>query len=250
MNIKKLLISAVLPMLSLYVAAQDGNAPAKGDFTVAATIGYNSYTNVTALPGNLTDYEASAIMNTWMDKKLMVGFEAGYFVSDKWKLNLGGGLNFTHNPGYADVPGTIDQNTDMSDLVGEIPNYRAVASQYSCTYNVMAGVDRYFATKAKSLFWYTGLRVGFAYSLNEQNYDEWTSMGKSVGESWNLNAAVAVGADYFVLPAMYVGASIYPLAYTYGMTTYKPQAGLKPLEADAHSFSILAAPTLKVGFKF
>lgn len=250
MNIKKLLISAVLPMLSLCVAAQD-NAPSKGDFTVAATLGYNSYTNVTAQPGNLTDYEASAITNPWSDQKLMVGFEAGYFVSDKWKLNLGGGLNFTHNPGYADVPGTIDEYTaDMSDLIGEIPNYRAVASQYTCVYNVMVGADRYFATKAKGLYWYAGLRAGFAYALNEQNYDEWTSMGKSVGESWNLRGAIAIGADYFVLPAMYVGASIYPLQYTYSMTDYKPQAGLKPIEADAHSFSILAAPTVKIGFKF
>ena len=41
----------------------------------------------------------------------MVGFEAGYFVSDKWKLNLGGGLNFNHHPGYPGVPGTIDDIT-------------------------------------------------------------------------------------------------------------------------------------------
>jgi len=251
MKIKRLLISAVLPMLCLSVAAQDDNTPTKGDFTVAATLGYNSYTNVTALPGNLTDYEASAMPNIWSDKKLMVGFEAGYFVSDKWKLNLGGGLSFTHNPGYADVPGTIDQFTpDMNDLVGEIPNYRAVASQYSCVYNAVAGLDRYFATTAKNLMWYTGLRVGFAYSLNEQNYDEWTAMGKSVGETWNLRAGIAVGLDYYVLPALYVGASIEPFAYTYNMTTYKPQEGLKALEADGHTFSILAAPTLKIGFKF
>ena len=55
MNKTKLLISAVLPMLSLTVAAQDDNTPVKGDFTVAATVGYNSYTNVNALPGNLTE---------------------------------------------------------------------------------------------------------------------------------------------------------------------------------------------------
>ena len=52
-------MSALLPMTCLCAAAQLGedNAPAKGDFTVAATLGYNSYTEATALPGNLTDYK-------------------------------------------------------------------------------------------------------------------------------------------------------------------------------------------------
>ena len=141
-------MSALLPMTCLCAAAQQGedNTPAKGDFTVAATLGYNSYTEATALPGNLTDYEASAFATDWSKKKLTVGFEAGYFVSDKWKLSLGGGINFTHNPGYADKPGTMTPGMSGEDMVGEIPSYRAVASQYSCTYNVAAGLDRYFST--------------------------------------------------------------------------------------------------------
>lgn len=175
-------------MLSLTVAAQDDNTPVKGDFTVAATVGYNSYTNVNALPGNLTDYEAIAPNSLWNQKKLMVGFEAGYFVSDKWKLNLGGGLNFNHHPGYPDVPGTIDDITG-DDTLGEIPNYRAVASQYSCTWNAYTGVDRYFSISGISnLMWYTGVRVGMAYALNEQKYDEWTSMAS---RSARLGAFVA-----------------------------------------------------------
>ena len=81
-------------------------------------------------------------------------------------------------------------------------------------------------------------------------YDEYVSMGKSVGETWNLRGSLTVGVDYFVLPAMYVGAQIDPLAYTYNMTTYKPQEGLGSLKADSHNFSMLAAPTVKVGFRF
>ena len=185
-------------MTCLCAAAQQGedNTPAKGDFTVAATLGYNSYTEATALPGNLTDYEASAFATDWSKKKLTVGFEAGYFVSEKWKLSLGGGINFTHNPGYADKPGTMTPGMTGEDMVGEIPSYRAVASQYSCTYNVAAGLDRYFSTSVKNLMWYGGVRVGMAYSLNEQKYDEWTAMGKSVGESWSLRGALTIGADY------------------------------------------------------
>ena len=54
MKIKRLLILAVLPMMCLAANAQNcskDNTPKKGDFTVAATVGYNSYTNVTAPSG-------------------------------------------------------------------------------------------------------------------------------------------------------------------------------------------------------
>lgn len=252
MKIRRLLMSALLPMTCLCAAAQQGedNTPAKGDFTVAATLGYNSYTEATALPGNLTDYEASAFATDWSKKKLTVGFEAGYFVSEKWKLSLGGGINFTHNPGYADKPGTMTLGMSGEDMVGEIPSYRAVASQYSCTYNVAAGLDRYFSTSVKNLMWYGGVRVGMAYSLNEQKYDEWTAIGKSVGESWSLRGALTIGADYYVMKGMYVGASVDPFAYTYNMTSFRPQEGLARLSADSSNFAILAAPTVKIGFRF
>ena len=49
---------------------------------------------------------------------------------------------------------------------------------------------------------------------------------------------------------MYVGVQVDPFAYTYNMTTYKPQEGLGNLSADSHNFSVLAAPTIKIGFKF
>ena len=46
MKIKRLLVLAVLPMLCLAVNAQNcskDNTPKKGDFTVAATVGYNCH---------------------------------------------------------------------------------------------------------------------------------------------------------------------------------------------------------------
>ena len=218
MKIKRLLVLAVLPMLCLAVNAQNcskDNTPKKGDFTVAATVGYNSYTSVTAPSGLLTDYEVRALSTNWADKKLMVGFEGGWFFKDQWKLNLGGG------------------------------------DAQSFAYNVSAGVDRYFNIKrVPNLMWYTGIRVGFAYGENEMKYDEETSMGKSIAESWNLRGALTIGVDYFVLPALYIGAQIDPFAYTYNKTTYNPQAGLGDLSADSHNYSVLAAPTFKIGFKF
>lgn len=97
---------------------------------------------------------------------------------------------------------------------------------------------------------YTGVRVGFAYGLNEMKYDEYEVMGKSTAETSNLRGALTFGVDYFVLPGMYVGCQVDPVSYTYNMTTYKPQEGLGNLSADSHNFSLLAAPTIKIGFKF
>lgn len=256
MKIKKLLLSAVLPILCLTTvaaqsSAQQDNTPKKGDVTLAATVGYNSYASVKALPGNLTNYEASALSTDWSQKKLMVGLEGGWFVSDAWKLSLGGGLNFSNNPGYTGVPGTADENLGLEDNLGMIPNYRAVADSHSFSYNVTAGIDRYFNVKSvKNLMVYTGLRLGFAYGLNEEKYDEWTSMGKSTAETWNARVGFTFGADYFVAKGMFVGISVDPLAYTYNMTSYKPQEGLANLAADGHNIGFLAAPTLRVGFVF
>lgn len=258
MKIMKLLIVAVLPMVCLAVNAQDkcctknDFTPKKGDFTIAATVGYNSYASVTALPGTLTNYEAAALSTDWSEKKLMVGFEGGWFFNDLWKLNLGGGLSFTNNPGYSAVPGTIDESAGTAeDNMGEIPNYRAIADAQSFSYNVFAGVDRYLKMKkVPNLMPYLGVRVGFAYGLNEMKYDEYVTMGKSTAETYNLRGAITCGVDYFLLPAMYVGVQVDPFAYTYNMTTYKPQEGLGNLSADSHNFSVLAAPTIKIGFKF
>lgn len=250
MKIKKLLILAVVPMMCLPGYAQrDENIPKKGDFTVAATLGYNSYTNPVIQSNLKSDYEIAALSTNWADKKLMVGFEAGWFFQDNWKLNLGGGLSFTNNPGYSAVPGTVDADSEPGD--GSVPNYRAVGDGSSLGFNIFTGVDRYFKVKSVSgLMWYTGARVGYAYAQNQVKYDEPESMGKSVAETFNIRGALTVGVDYYVLPGMYIGCQIDPVAYTYNTTTIKPQEGLGNLSADSHNYSLLAAPTVKIGFKF
>ena len=247
MKLRKLFILAVTPMICLAAHAQDVE-PKKGDITVAATVSYNSYTSLNAPAGNLKDYNLQAVSTNWNDKQLMVGIEGGWFFKDLWKLTLGGGLSITSNPGYAPVPGTADASSEPGD--GSIPNYGAVASQSDIQFNVFTGVDRYFKTKVTGLMPYVGIRVGYAYGRNSAFADDETWMGKSVGESFNVRGAATVGVDYFLTDAFFVGAQVDPFAYTYNMSTYKPQEGLGNLSADSHNFSVLAAPTIKVGFKF
>lgn len=248
MNLRRLLIGTVVPMWCLCAHAQEGKNPQQGDFTVAVTLGYNSYTNLQALPGNLNEYNLQAVSTNWNDKKLMVGLEGGWFFSDLWKLSLGGGLSFTSNPGYSPVLGTVDENSTQGD--GSIPNYGAVAEQNGLQFNVFAGVDRYFHTHVEGLLPYVGARAGYAYGRNEAKWDDETMMGKSVAESFNVRGAVTLGVDYFFTSCFYCGAQVDPVAYTYNQSTLKPQEGLGNLSADSHNVSVLAAPTLKIGFKF
>lgn len=248
MRITKLLLYAVMPMMCLAANAQE-KGPKKGDFTVAATVSYNSNVMKNAAAGNLTDYSIAAASTNFSDQKLSVGVEGGWFFSDLWKLNLGGGMNISKHPGYSGVPGTYDPAQDeIGD--GSIPNYAAVADQNFIQFNVYTGVDRYFKTKTNGLMPYVGLRVGYAYGRNLSQTDDETYMGRSVGEAFNIRGAITGGVDYFFNDAFFIGAQVDPFAYTYNRTLIKPQEGLSNLDANSHNFTILAAPTIKIGFKF
>jgi len=258
MNIKKLLLLAVMPMIGLTVNAQESKVdftPKKGDVTLAFTLGYNSYASVEAAPLFQNYYFTEAQSTNWSDKKLMVGFEAGWFVADLWKLSLGGGLNFTNNPGHPGVPGTIDEvygqnGLNPYDQMGELPNLVAVADARSFSYNVAIGLDRYFKLKnVPNLMPYLGVRGGYAYGQNVKAYDEPYAMGKSSAETFNIRGAVAFGLDYYILPGFYLGAQIEPFAYTYNRTSSRVQDGIETMKANSHNFNFLAAPTIKVGFK-
>ena len=249
MRITKLLLYAVMPMMCITVAQAQEKGPKKGDFTVAATVSYNSNVMKNAEPGNWTDYKVTAASTNFSDQKLSVGVEGGWFFSDLWKLNLGGGMNISKHPGYSGVPGTYDPAKDeIGD--GSIPNYAAVADQNFIQFNVYTGVDRYFKTKTNGLMPYVGLRVGYAYGRNLSQTDDETYMGRSVGEAFNIRGAITGGVDYFFNDAFFIGAQVDPFAYTYNRTLIKPQEGLSNLDANSHNFTILAAPTIKIGFKF
>ena len=249
MRITKLLLYAVMPMMCITVAQAQEKGPKKGDFTVAATVSYNSNVMKNAEPGNWTDYNVAAASTNFSDQKLSVGVEGGWFFSDLWKLNLGGGMNISKHPGYSAVPGTYDPNQDeIGD--GSIPNYAAVADQNFIQFNVYTGVDRYLKMKTNGMMHYVGLRVGYACGRNLAQTDDETDMGRSVGEAFNIRGAITGGVDYFCNGAFFIGAQVDPFAYTYNRTLIKPQEGWSNLDGNSHNFTILAAPTIKIGFKF
>ena len=237
MKLYKLLVLAALPLISLTAGAQ--KAPQKGDFTVALTMGYNNSTMKTADPSSWSGYSVAAQSTNWNDKGLAVGIEGGWFFHDLWKVSLGGGMNITKKPGYAGIPG--------GDY---LPSYSTIADESLIQFTVTAGVDRYLNTNIDGLMPYGGVRIGYAYGRNTAFWDDADYMGKSIGESFNVKGALAIGVDYFLTEAIFVGAQVYPFAYTYNRTLIKPQEGLENWAANSHNFGFLAEPTFKVGFKF
>lgn len=246
-----LLAGALTSMAQAQTTACGDNLPEKGNWTVAATVGYNSYASVQAQPGNLYEYGTEAPVINWNHKAVTLGVEGGYFFNEKWKLGFGGGLHFSKTPGYTAIEGTMEPDQSIEDNMGNIPTYLAVTDGYNFNYNVYADINRYWKLKkVPNMALYCGLRVGYSYAVNEQKADDYTWMGKSAAEAWNIRGAFVFGADYYFLPAMWVGISFEPVNYAYSIVTYKPQEGLGNLSADAHNIGFVANPTLKIGFKF
>lgn len=246
---RKLFTSAVILLLALTSFAKDKDSK-KGHITFATSLGYNSYTNVDALPGNLVSYKTAAKSMSWANQKLSLGFELGWFAGHNWKLSIEGGAHFNYNPAHSALPGTMDAGATEEENWGEIPAYEAVASEQKFSYRAVLGIDRYFKTRAKNLSCFVGLRAGGAYTQAGLNSNDSMAMGISLSETWNVVAAVAVGADYHISDAFYLGAQIHPVSYTYSVITHKPQEGLAALSANSHNIGCFAAPTLKVGFMF
>lgn len=237
--------------ISAFAQTAGDNGPKKGDVAVAATIGYNTFVGQQAVDGNQLIYELQAVSTDWFDSKLMVGVDGNWFFTDRWSLRFGGGLGYIYNPGYSAVPGTVDwfsDKEDANDVV--IPDYRAVANATTLKYNVYTGFDYNIPSKVQNLYFHVGIHAGFAHGLSVMKYDEEYSMGASNAESFDIRGSFNFGIDYYLLPGMFIGFEVDPVAYKYNVTSIIPQAGLASMSADSHSAGFLSAPTLKIGFKF
>lgn len=235
------------------------NTPLKNSFTAAVTIGYNNYTNATALNPGASHYSARDFSTNWTDRQLGIGLDLGWFMNDNWKLSIGGGYNFKNNPGYEGLEGTYDWNAGDEIGDGSIPSYLSRPERSNFNFMVFAGIDRYFHLKnTPNLLWYTGLRAQYAYGQDRLKYagqdvagdkDAADYMGRSVTDTWNLGASLVIGAEYYITRAIYVGAQVDVASYRYSKSTALPQPGMGELASDSHNIGAFACPMLKVGFR-
>lgn len=222
----------------------------KGDVTLGVSLGYNSYIGQQD-PGYKSTYDLSAQNTTGFTNPLSVGFEGSWFVTNNWAVRFGGGFGYTYKPGYKDVPGTIVGDGTDSWEDGGVPNYRAVGSATDMRWNAMVGMAHYWQMKqVPNLYFYTGFQLGFSYSLFQIKYDEESSMGKALSQTYSGRVSWSCGVDYYVAKSLYIGAEVQPVQYSYSVSGIRPQAGMSLMQADSHNFGFLAMPTIKIGFKF
>ena len=249
MNIKSIItLAAVVLLGAATVNAQEKTGRTETvRFGVALTAGSNSYLNVSALPGMLTSYGTQAKSVGWTDKALAFGIEGSLIFCDRWKLDVGGAFSYYNNPGYAMVPGTMGKTYEM----GEIPTYEAVDAKINLNWLAHIAFSYYYRIPAvPNLRPYTGLKFQGGYASDLWAYDDYKAMGNSVGETFTMCGGLLVGVDYYFSRNFFVGASVEPFRYTYGVVKYRPQEGLSILGADTHFMGAFAAPQLKIGFLF
>jgi hypothetical protein len=251
---KKILI--IIALLSLAFSGtvqaqepeEDTFAPGKNDFTVSVNFGVGSYIGKSAPAPDLSSYSLSAPMTSWFDKKPLLDVEGRWFVTDKWALKLTGSFAFGYNPAYREVTGTADPG---SFEPGDIPTYNAVPSSDNIQYSVGVGGERYFSTKSDRLYLRLGGEFGYAYGrVSVNGVDSEAYLGASIGEAYSFRVAPVTGVDYFFAKRLFVGIDIRPIAYQYSVYGERPQAGLKLLSSDNHSFAFISQPTVKLGFRF
>ena len=249
MNIKSIITLAAVVLLSAAtVQAQEKTgrtAPVR--IGVALTAGPNSYLSVSAQPGMLTSYGTQALSAGWTDKALAFGVEGSLIFCDRWKLDVGGAFSYYNNPSRAMVPGTMGETYEM----GEIPTYESVEAKINLNCLVNVAFSYYYRIAAvPNLRPYAGLAFQGGYASDLSAYNDYRAMGNSVAEAYTVSGGILTGVDYYFSRNFYVGASVEPFRYTYGVVKYRPQEGLSVLGADTHFMGAFAAPQLKIGFLF
>ena len=243
MNIKRLLIIAatLLVTASAFAQVQKGRIkPVR--LGVSATVGSNSYAGISALPGTLASYETAAPSVNWMDRAPAFGVEGSMIICDRWKIDLGGGFSFSHNPAYA---GKLGTGTEL----GDIPTYEPVIEQQSVSYLIYLTGSYYFRIPdIPCLRPSVGLRISASYANNQQKGEDW--IGVSAAETLGFGVSAVLGVDYYFSQHFFVGMGLDALRYVYGLNNHRPQEGLGVLGADAHYFGFLGAPKVKIGFVF
>ena len=238
----------ILGVSTQHLMAQESVALEKNDVMVSLNLGVGSYIQGDfQMPGK-ANYNLMVPMSGWFDKGLMLDLEGRWMMTDKWAVKLSGGFNFSHNPGYAELPGTTMPDEEFE--LGDVPGYGAVPSSESIQYAVALGFERYFTTGVDNLFLRAGFEFGGAYGRSSAAADDEIYSGQTVGEAYSLRAAPVVGVDYFFNEAVFVGLDVRPLSYQYSVYGVRPEAGLSMLRSDNHSVTFISNPVLKIGFKF
>lgn len=319
--IKKLSTLLLLAMMSAPILAQtisskkcDGVmfAPQKGQWQISMFLGggnsfYNektdyllpTFTNVTGSVG-LGAVNGTNASQGYMNQYLQIdglnnnsltnilGFEAKYFLSNCWDINMQFGMDINLTPSKDYVEG---DNT-VSDMI--IPAQQYISARMTNNWYVAVGSNRYFKVSNPRIHPYLGASVGFQMArivttepytgdtyddkiygdavtgepgvtapsgsgntdantntnVNENGLPMQVYLsGSRAGQAFGVKAAGVAGIEYSVAPGLVLGFQFQPLAYRYDVIQICPK-GFDKYNASHHNIKIFDMPVLKLGIRF
>ena len=321
--IKKLCTLLLIAMMSAPLMAQtisskkcDGVmfAPQKGQWQISMFLGggnkfYSentsymlpSFTNTggtvgigggyTNSNGNATGYLNDYLLIDGLNGNSLtniLGFEAKYFVSDCWDINMQFSMDINLTPSKDYVEG---DNT-VSDMI--IPAQQYISARMTNNWYVSVGSNRYFKVSNPRIHPYLGAAVGFQMarivtnepytgdtyndgingdvvpgnpgvnapegsgnhdvntntSVGENNLPSQVYLaGSRAGQAFGIKAAGVAGIEYSVAPGLVLGFQFQPLAYRYDVIQVCPK-GFDQYNASHHNIKIFDMPVLKLGIRF
>lgn len=291
--LKKLCTLLLLAMMSAPILAQtisskkcDGVmfAPQKGQWQVSVFLGggnsfYNESTNSYLLPThtnlggavglpNGSDNIYSGDLNSYLNidglngnsLTNILGFEAKYFLSNCWDINVqfSMDINLTPKKDYVEGEGMV------SDMI--VPAQKYINAQMTNNWYAAVGTNRYFKVSNPRIHPYLGASVGFQMAriettepyTGDTTYDEDIEdgvpsqlyiAGSRAGQMFGVKAAGVAGIEYSIAPGLVFGFQFQPLAYRYDVVQICP-TGFDNYNASHHNIKIFDMPVMKLGIRF
>lgn len=221
------------------IGLPNGNTNTSGDL--------NTYLNIDGLNNN-------SLTN-------ILGFEAKYFLSDCWDINMQFSMDINLTPKKDFVEGDFG----VPDMI--IPAQKYINAQMTNNWYAAVGTNRYFKVSNPRIHPYLGASVGFQMAriettepyTGDSEYDEDLDQegmpsqiylaGSRAGQMFGVKAAGVAGIEYSVAPGLVLGFQCQPLAYRYDVVQICP-TGFDNYNASHHNIKIFDMPVLKLGIRF
>ena len=229
------------------IGLPNGNTNTSGDL--------NTYLNIDGLNNN-------SLTN-------ILGFEAKYFLSDCWDINMQFSMDINLTPGKDYVEG----DNSVPDMI--IPAQDYINARMTNNWYAAIGTNRYFKVSNPRIHPYLGASVGFQMAriqttepytgktyndengsygtTSDENIDDLPTQvylaGSKAGQMFGVKGAGVAGIEYSVAPGLLLGFQFQPIAYRYDVVQICP-TGFDKYNASHHNIKIFDMPVLKLGIRF
>ena len=189
----------------------------------------------------------------------ILGFEAKYFVSNCWDINMQFSMDINLTPGKDYVEGDYS----VPDMI--IPAQDYINARMTNNWFAAIGTNRYFKVSNPRIHPYLGASVGFQMARIETT-EPYTGKtvtnsagivvpeqvylsGTRAGQMFGIKTAGVAGIEYSVAPGLVLGFQFQPIAYRYDVIQICP-TGFDNYNVSHHNIKIFDMPVMKFGIRF